>query len=165
MLRGNISECLIPISIPWWTVRWPFKYVNEGQQGLVLRFGKCKRQIEPGKITFVNPITSRLKIIYLKESLIEIAERGYALRDGTLKMGTVICYAVVNARDVNPYFESIECIVRSRTAQMLEEHLSNKFRRQAQTFVHSDVVGRVNKCLSQFGVEVVWLELKDTAID
>lgn len=170
MLKRATSVCfgvLGVLSIPCWIFRCPCRFINEGQQGLVLRLGKFKKQIGPGKIVIINPMTSRLKIIYTEETLIEIAKRGYALKDGNLTMGVVICYTVLNAKKVNPYYEDIESIVRSRTAQMLEENLSSNLTDVAQAYVHENILDTidVNKHLFRFGVSVAWLELKDIVIE
>ncbi|CAI7614088.1 unnamed protein product [Penicillium pancosmium] len=157
-----ISWFLGWIIVPCWAFRWPYRYVNEGQQGLVLEYGKAKpKVIHPGRVKFVNPINSRMRIINMTESLIEIPQRRYLLRNGNLEMGVVICYKVSNAEKLIAFFEGIESIVRSRTAQRLEEKLANQSAHWAQTVTHSTILPDLSLDMESFGVKIVWLEFKD----
>lgn len=105
----------------------------------------------------------------MTESLIEIPKRRYLLRNGNLEMGVVICYRVSNAEKLIAFFEGIESIVRSRTAQRLEEKLADQSAHWAQTVTHSTfltvthrtILPDLNLDMESFGVKIVWLEFKD----
>lgn len=150
--------------MPCWTFRWPFRYVHDGQEGLVLELGKVQEKtITPGNLHFVNPLTSRMKIIHMTERLIEIPKRQYTLQNGNLKMGVIICYKVSSAKKLSPYNECIESIIRYRMALGLEDALANESILDAQSLDDINLKPTLN--LDDIGVEIVWWEFKDKTFE
>jgi len=147
------------LSVPCWAFRWPFRYVHDGQEGLVLELGKPQEKIvTPGNIHFVNPLTSRMKIIHITETLIEIHKRQYTLQDGNLEMGVIICYKVSSAKKFSSYNEGIESTIRYRMALGLEYALADESILDAQSLDVINFSPPLN--LNDIGIQIIWLEVK-----
>jgi len=74
----------------------PYKQVYEGQTGLVLKFGKYHRAVDPG-LTKVNPLSERLQQVDVKITVVEVPSQVCMTKDNVnVHITSVIYYHVVN---------------------------------------------------------------------
>lgn len=175
-VSGYCVACLtLPCWIFSWPCSWPWRYVDHGQKGLILEFGRPLKLVSPGDLAFVTPIISRLKRFYMN-GMVEIAKRKYALTDGKLDMGIVICYRLIDSRadieKVLQYNDCIEGFIRSATAQRLEMLLCRQRRHNVLGLIcNGTIVDNIHLNGAQggrlsidYGIKVVSLEFRDIEI-
>ncbi|KAJ5612293.1 hypothetical protein N7510_005487 [Penicillium lagena] len=74
----------------------PFKPVNQGQVGLVSKFGRFERSVDPGLVK-VNPLSEHLRTVDVKIQIVEVPRQVCMTKDNvTLHLTSVIYYGVVS---------------------------------------------------------------------
>ena len=74
----------------------PWKQVPEGYIGIVLRFGKYSRSVDPG-LTKVNPFAERLATVDIKEQIVEVPQQTAMTKDNvSVQISSVIYYHVTS---------------------------------------------------------------------
>ncbi|KAL1958212.1 hypothetical protein VTO42DRAFT_4720 [Malbranchea cinnamomea] len=74
----------------------PFKSVKQGEVGLITRFGRFERAVDPGLIK-VNPLSERLTTVDVKIQIVEVPRQVCMTKDNvTLNLTSVIYYHVVS---------------------------------------------------------------------
>jgi len=90
----------------------PYRQVREGQTGLVLKFGKYSRAVDPGLVK-VNPLSERLQTIEVALQIVEVPQQVCMTKDNVnVHINSVIYYHVTN-----PY-KAVFGISNIRTALM-----------------------------------------------
>lgn len=74
----------------------PFKPVNQGEVGLITKFGRFERAVDPGLVK-VNPISESLKMVDVKIQIVEVPRQVCMTKDNvTLNLTSVIYYQVTH---------------------------------------------------------------------
>ncbi|EHK41347.1 uncharacterized protein TrAtP1_004805 [Trichoderma atroviride] len=74
----------------------PYKHVNQGQVGLVTKFGRFYKAVDPGLVK-VNPLSERLIQVDVKIQIAEVPEQTCMTKDNvTLRLTSVIYYHIVS---------------------------------------------------------------------
>lgn len=74
----------------------PFTPVNQGQVGLVTKFGRFERAVDPGLVK-VNPLSENLTTIDVKIQIVEVPRQVCMTKDNvTLHLTSVIYYQIVS---------------------------------------------------------------------
>ncbi|KAJ5645075.1 stomatin family protein [Penicillium longicatenatum] len=74
----------------------PFKPVDQGQVGLVSRFGRFERSVDPGLVK-VNPLSEHLTTVDVKIQIVEVPRQVCMTKDNvTLNLTSVIYYQVTS---------------------------------------------------------------------
>ncbi|KAE8557197.1 hypothetical protein EYB25_001903 [Talaromyces marneffei] len=73
----------------------PFKPVAQGEVGLIQRFGRFERAVDPGLVK-VNPLSERLRTVDVKIQIVEVPRQVCMTKDNvTLNLTSVIYYHIV----------------------------------------------------------------------
>ncbi|KAJ5818624.1 hypothetical protein N7474_004215 [Penicillium riverlandense] len=97
-LIHNIGQCIgfcgaIPCCV---CCPNPFKPVDQGQVGLVTKFGRFERAVDPGLVK-VNPLSEHLTTVDVKIQIVEVPRQTCMTKDNvTLTLTSVIYYEVVS---------------------------------------------------------------------
>lgn len=74
----------------------PYKNVQQGNVGLVTKFGRFYKIVDPGPVT-INPLSERLIQIDVKIQTVEVPEQVYITKDNaTQRLTVVITYQIVS---------------------------------------------------------------------
>lgn len=74
----------------------PYKHVNQGHVGLVTKFGRFYKAVDPGLIK-VNPLSEKLIQVDVKIQIAEVPEQTCMTKDNvTLRLTSVIYYHIVS---------------------------------------------------------------------
>ncbi|KAL7819279.1 SPFH domain family protein [Trichoderma aethiopicum] len=74
----------------------PYKHVNQGHVGLVTKFGRFYKAVDPGLVK-VNPLSERLIQVDVKIQIAEVPEQTCMTKDNvTLRLTSVIYYHIVS---------------------------------------------------------------------
>ncbi|PKY08480.1 stomatin family protein [Aspergillus campestris IBT 28561] len=74
----------------------PYKPVDQGEVGLVTKFGRFERAVDPGLVK-INPLSERLKAIDVKIQIVEVPRQICMTKDNvTLNLTSVIYYQVTS---------------------------------------------------------------------
>ncbi|KAL5049245.1 hypothetical protein BDW71DRAFT_166848 [Aspergillus fruticulosus] len=95
--KHTIGECIGGLGvIPCCPCPNPFRPVQQGEVGLVTRFGRFERAVDPGLVK-VNPLSERLITIDVKIQIVEVPRQICMTKDNvTLNLTSVIYYQVVS---------------------------------------------------------------------
>ncbi|KAL4809970.1 hypothetical protein BDV18DRAFT_130004 [Aspergillus unguis] len=95
--KHSIGECIGGLGIiPCCPCPNPFRPVQQGEVGLVTRFGRFERAVDPGLVK-VNPLSERLITIDVKIQIVEVPRQVCMTKDNvTLNLTSVIYYQVVS---------------------------------------------------------------------
>ncbi|EEP82454.1 conserved hypothetical protein [Uncinocarpus reesii 1704] len=133
----------------------PFRPVDQGQVGLVTKFGRFERAVDPGLVK-VNVLSEKLKTIDVKIQIVEVPRQVCMTKDNvTLHLTSVIYYHVVSPHKV-------ACGVA-----MFARHSSNEHRRHCDKVVVPRVLQDVieqrlsTMCRPPWGVKVESMLIKD----
>ena len=73
----------------------PYKPVNQGNVGLVTKFGRFARAVDPG-LVYVNPLSERLIQVDVKIQIVEVPRQVCMTKDNvTLNLTSVIYYHII----------------------------------------------------------------------
>ena len=73
----------------------PYKNVNQGNVGLVTKFGKFYKAVDPGLVK-INPLSERLLQVDVKIQMAEVPEQNCMTKDNVnLRLTSVIYYHIV----------------------------------------------------------------------
>ncbi|UKZ77306.1 hypothetical protein TrVFT333_005026 [Trichoderma virens FT-333] len=74
----------------------PYKHVNQGHVGLITKFGRFYKAVDPGLVK-VNPLSERLIQVDVKIQIAEVPEQTCMTKDNvTLRLTSVIYYHIVS---------------------------------------------------------------------
>lgn len=74
----------------------PYKPVNQGNVGLVTKFGRFTRAVDPG-LVYINPLSERLTQVDVKIQIVEVPRQVCMTKDNvTLNLTSVIYYHIVS---------------------------------------------------------------------
>ncbi|KAL1971253.1 hypothetical protein VTN77DRAFT_205 [Rasamsonia byssochlamydoides] len=74
----------------------PFKPVNQGEVGLISKFGRFERAVDPGLVK-VNPLSERLITVDVKIQIVEVPRQVCMTKDNvTLNLTSVIYYHIIS---------------------------------------------------------------------
>jgi regulator of protease activity HflC (stomatin/prohibitin superfamily) len=74
----------------------PFKRVDQGEVGLVTKFGRFERAVDPGLVK-VNPLSERLTTVDVKIQIVEVPRQVCMTKDNvTLNLTSVIYYHITS---------------------------------------------------------------------
>ncbi|KAL4931113.1 slipin family protein [Aspergillus undulatus] len=95
--KHSLGECIGGLGIvPCCPCPNPFRPVPQGEVGLVTRFGRFERAVDPGLVK-VNPLSERLITIDVKIQIVEVPRQICMTKDNvTLNLTSVIYYQVVS---------------------------------------------------------------------
>lgn len=142
----------------------PFVSVNQGNVGLVTRFGQFYKAVDPGLVQ-VNPLSEKITRIDVRVQVIEIASQSCMTRDNVnIELSSVIYYHIVSphravyaVQDVHHALiertkTTLRLVVGSRTLQEIIE------RREE---VASSIQEIIDEVTEQWGVHVESILIKD----
>ncbi|OJJ60568.1 hypothetical protein ASPSYDRAFT_148068 [Aspergillus sydowii CBS 593.65] len=95
--KHTIGECVGGLGIiPCCPCPNPYRPVQQGEVGLVTRFGRFERAVDPGLVK-VNPLSERLVTVDVKIQIVEVPRQICMTKDNvTLNLTSVIYYQVVS---------------------------------------------------------------------
>ncbi|KAJ5647946.1 stomatin family protein [Penicillium lividum] len=142
----------------------PFKPVDQGQVGLVSRFGRFERSVDPGLVK-VNPLSEHLTTVDVKIQIVEVPRQVCMTKDNvTLNLTSVIYYQVTSPH--------IAAFGISNVKQALIERTQTTLRHVIGARVLQDVIERreeiaqstseiIEEVASGWGVQVESMLIKD----
>lgn len=158
---GSILPCFCPCIVP-------FREVEQGNVGLVTRFGKFYKISDPGLVR-VTPITEKVQYVNTQIQVMEIPSQWCMTKDNVkVYLSSVVYYHVTSPfralYDVNDYREALKertittlrLVSGSRTLQEIIE------RREEIAEAISEVIGEV---VDTWGVKVESILIKDIGLN
>jgi len=110
----------------------PYKRVVEGRVGMVLKFGKYSRAVDPGLVK-VNPLSEKLQMVEIALQVLVIPEQNATTKDNvTIHLTSVIYYCITD-----PYKATFGI---SNIAQALVERTQTTLRHVIGARVLQDVI-------------------------
>lgn len=101
----------------------PYKQVYEGQTGLVLKFGKYHRAVDPG-LCKVNPLSEKLQQVDIKITVVEVPSQVCMTKDNVnVHITSVIYYHIVNPYKATFGIGSVRTALIERTQTTLRHVL------------------------------------------
>jgi len=101
----------------------PYKQVYEGQTGLILKFGKYSRAVDPG-LTKVNPLSEKLQQVDVKITVVEVPSQVCMTKDNVnVHITSVIYYHIVNPYKATFGIGSVRTALIERTQTTLRHVL------------------------------------------
>ncbi|EAW09898.1 slipin family protein [Aspergillus clavatus NRRL 1] len=142
----------------------PFKPVDQGEVGLVSKFGRFERAVDPGLVK-VNPLSEHLTTIDVKIQIVEVPRQVCMTKDNvTLNLTSVIYYQIIS-----PHKAAFGI---SNVRQALVERTQTTLRHVIGARVLQDVIERreeiaqstaeiIEEVASGWGVQVESMLIKD----
>ncbi|KAK2750940.1 hypothetical protein FQN57_000014 [Myotisia sp. PD_48] len=142
----------------------PFKSVQQGEVGLVTKFGRFERAVDPGLVK-VNPLSERITTIDVKIQIVEVPRQVCMTKDNvTLHLTSVIYYQIVSPHKAAFGITNIR--------QALVERTQTTLRHVVGARVLQDVIERreelaqsigeiIEEVASGWGVQVESMLIKD----
>ncbi|KAK2765577.1 hypothetical protein FQN54_008431 [Arachnomyces sp. PD_36] len=142
----------------------PFKPVNQGEVGLVSKFGRFERAVDPGLVN-VNPLSEHLRTVDVKIQIVEVPRQVCMTKDNvTLNLTSVIYYHITS-----PHKAAFGI---SNVRQALMERTQTTLRHVVGARVLQDVIERreeiaqsigeiIEEVAAGWGVQVESMLIKD----
>merc|ERR1712000_683300 len=131
----------------------PYKSVNQGNVGLVTKFGRFYRAVDPGLIK-INPLSERLIQVDVEIQIAEVPEQVCMTKDNvTLRLTSVIYYHIVA-----PHKAAFGI---SNVRQALVERTQTTLRHVIGARILQDVIERREEVAAGWGVQVESMLIKD----
>jgi len=142
----------------------PYKQVYEGQTGLVLKFGKYHRAVDPG-LTKINPLSEKLQQIDVKITVVEVPTQVCMTKDNVnVHITSVIYYHIVNPYRATFGIGSVRTALIERTQTTLRHVLGARVlqdvieRREEVAQSIEEIIAQVS---TTWGVQVESILIKD----
>ncbi|CDH49467.1 erythrocyte band 7 integral membrane protein [Lichtheimia corymbifera JMRC:FSU:9682] len=145
----------------------PFKRVHQGTVGLVSRFGKCYRIVDPGLVQ-VNPVTESLKRVDVTIQITDVPKQEIMTKDNcSIKLKSVLYWRVVAPYEAEFGVANVSMalIERARTAlrnvcgqHSLQDLIENR------DAVSREIQKAINPAALNWGVEIEATLVKDIDI-
>lgn len=142
----------------------PYKQVYEGQTGLILKFGKYSRAVDPG-LTKVNPLSEKLQQVDVKITVVEVPSQVCMTKDNVnVHITSVIYYHIVNPYKATFGIGSVRTALMERTQTTLRHVLGARVlqdvieRREEVAQSIEEIIAEV---AAQWGVRVESILIKD----
>ncbi|KAL3438267.1 hypothetical protein BDV09DRAFT_160287 [Aspergillus tetrazonus] len=163
--KHSIGECIGGLGvIPCCPCPNPFRPVQQGEVGLVTRFGRFERAVDPGLVK-VNPLSERLITIDVKIQIVEVPRQICMTKDNvTLNLTSVIYYQVVSPHKAAFGISNIKQALVERTQTTLRHVIGARVlqdvieRREEIAQSTSEIIEEV---ASGWGVNVESMLIKD----
>ncbi|KKK15865.1 stomatin family protein [Aspergillus rambellii] len=163
--KHNIGECIGALGIiPCCPCPNPFRSVQQGEVGLVSRFGRFERAVDPGLVK-VNPMSERLITVDVKIQIVEVPRQVCMTKDNvTLNLTSVIYYQIVSPHKAAFGISNIRQALVERTQTTLRHVLGARVlqdvieRREEIAQSTSEIIEEV---ASGWGVQVESMLIKD----
>jgi len=142
----------------------PYKQVYEGQTGLILKFGKYSRAVDPG-LTKVNPLSEKLQQVDVKITVVEVPSQVCMTKDNVnVHITSVIYYHIVNPYKATFGIGSVRTALIERTQTTLRHVLGARVlqdvieRREEVAQSIEEIIAEV---ATTWGVKVESILIKD----
>ena len=131
----------------------PYKPVDQGNVGLITRFGRFARAVDPGLVK-VNPLSERLIQVDVKVQFVEVPKQVCMTKDNvSLWLTSVIYYRITS-----PHRAAFGI---SNVRQALVERTQTTLRHVIGSRILQDVIERREDIAAGWGVEVESMLIKD----
>jgi len=101
----------------------PYKQVYEGQTGLILKFGKYHRAVDPG-LCYVNPLSEKMQQVDIKITVVEVPSQVCMTKDNVnVHITSVIYFHIVNPYKATFGVGSVRTALMERTQTTLRHVL------------------------------------------
>ncbi|CAI7677472.1 hypothetical protein N7533_006663 [Penicillium manginii] len=142
----------------------PFKPVDQGQVGLVSRFGRFERSVDPGLVK-VNPLSEHLTTVDVKIQIVEVPRQVCMTKDNvTLNLTSVIYYQVTSPHKAAFGISNVKQALVERTQTTLRHVIGARVlqdvieRREEIAQSTSEIIEEV---AAGWGVQVESMLIKD----
>ncbi|RMJ25910.1 Stomatin family [Aspergillus sp. HF37] len=104
----------------------PFKPVDQGEVGLVTKFGRFERSVDPGLVR-VNPLSEHLNTVDVKVQIVEVPRQVCMTKDNvTLNLTSVIYYQVTSPHKAAFGISDIKQALVERTQTTLRHVIGSR---------------------------------------
>jgi len=142
----------------------PYRQVREGQTGLVLKFGKYSRAVDPGLVK-VNPLSEKLQTIEVALQIVEVPQQVCMTRDNVnVHINSVIYYHVTNPYKAVFGISNIKTALMERTQTTLRHVLGARVLQEVierREEVAMSIQEIIEETAEGWGVKVESILIKD----
>ncbi|CAG8245747.1 unnamed protein product [Penicillium nalgiovense] len=142
----------------------PFKPVDQGEVGLISRFGRFERSVDPGLVK-INPLSEHITTVDVKIQIVEVPRQVCMTKDNvTLNLTSVIYYQVVSPHKTAFGISNVRQALIERTQTTLRHVIGARVlqdvieRREEIAQSTSEIIEEV---ASGWGVKVESMLIKD----
>ncbi|KAK0544904.1 hypothetical protein OC846_005390 [Tilletia horrida] len=145
----------------------PFQEVDQGTVGLVTRFGRLYKSVDPGLVR-INPFSERLRVVDVKITLIAIPRQTVLTSDNlTVDVDSTLCYHVSNPLRAAFSISNVKNALSERAQTTLRDVIGSRTLQSILTdreAVAQQVAQLVESVSESWGVTVESLLLKDISL-
>lgn len=142
----------------WLSFIWPLEKVNQWERGLLYRYGRVVRELEPG-VYFILPWFHEIRAESVVQGIVQTPRIDITLKDGTLL--TLQASATVRVKDLNKAVNMVDAYEET-TQELITAVIAEKLAEVEAERVSPDKRGRLLADLRRwvaaeaevFGVEV-----------
>jgi len=142
----------------------PYKPVNQGNVGLVTKFGRFARAVDPGLVK-VNPLSERLIQVDVKVQFVEVPKQVCMTKDNvSLWLTSVIYYRITSPHIAAFGISNIRQALVERTQTTLRHVIGSRILQdviERREEIAQDIRNIVEEIASGWGVEVESMLIKD----
>ncbi|ODQ63255.1 hypothetical protein NADFUDRAFT_29090 [Nadsonia fulvescens var. elongata DSM 6958] len=145
----------------------PYRHVNQGQVGLVTRFGKFYRAIDPG-LVYVNPLSEKLHRVNVTVQVLDNPQQSCMTRDNvSIMLSSVLYYHIVTPQRALFGIDDVTHALQERTQTTLRHVVGA---RPLQDIIErrEEVAAAITEILEEvatgWGIQVESLLIKDITL-
>ena len=142
----------------------PYKQVREGQTGLVLKFGRYNRAVDPG-LSKVNPLSERIQMVEVALQIMEVPQQVCMTKDNVnVHINSVIYYHVTNPYKATFGISNIRTALTERTQTTLRHVLGARVLQdviERREEVAMSIQEIIEETAAEWGVKVESILIKD----
>ncbi|KAL2157770.1 hypothetical protein VTH06DRAFT_5038 [Thermothelomyces fergusii] len=142
----------------------PYKKVNQGHVGLVTKFGRFYKAVDPGLVK-VNPLSEQLTSVDVRIQIAEVGQQTCMTKDNvTLTLTSVIYYHVVSPHKAAFGISNIRQALIERTQTTLRQVVGARILQEIierREEVASSISEIIEGVASEWGVQVESMLIKD----
>ncbi|KAJ3362683.1 hypothetical protein GGF32_005705 [Allomyces javanicus] len=153
---GSIPCCIICPN--------PYRQVNQGTVGLVSRFGKCERIVDPGLVK-INLVTDSIEHVDIKTKILDIPRQYVLTKDNVgVNIDSVLYFKIVDPYVATYLVQNVTTAVVERTQTTLRQIFGT--RNLQECIEHRDSIAHeIERIIAaparDWGVEVEAILIKD----
>lgn len=142
----------------------PYKRVEQGNVGLVTKFGRLDRAVDPG-LTRINPLSEKLYQVDIRIQVQEVPQQTTQTRDNvTLSLNSVIYYHVTSPHKAAFGVQNVRAALVERTQTTLRQVIGSRALQdviERREEVAQSIEEIIEKVAESWGVKVESILIKD----
>ncbi|KAI8333734.1 hypothetical protein BC941DRAFT_357847, partial [Chlamydoabsidia padenii] len=164
-MMSSIGECIGLLgTIPFSCFPNPYKRVQQGDIGVITRFGRFQRLVDPGLVK-VNPVTEKISKTSIKIEISDIGRQEIMTKDNvSISIGSVLFWHIIDPYEAHFGVSNVQFALIERARTSLRDVCGSHFLQdliENRDIVSAEIKKIIDPVAQHWGVKIEAILVKD----